>query len=147
MSIAIDLFAQWLVIVFQCGLKVIEIVCVDGQWHIDHCPPISVVQCFILQKHTWIKCFTKINTFKTTTGNLVPHYFRFWVQFHIRTMEHHKHWICLDDLSSCVGGITRKYTIIRLKVPNVWPIQQGINLTQKEMSRRGWVSFRCPTQE
>jgi len=82
-----------------------------------------------------------------TRGNLVPYHSRFWVQFHIRTLEHHKHWICSDDLSRNVGGTTQKYTITRLKVPNVWPIQQGTNLVQKEMSRGGWVSFQCLTQE
>jgi hypothetical protein len=147
MSIAIDLFAQWLLTIFQWGLKVIKILYVDGQWHIDHCPPTFVIQCFVLHKHTCIKCFTKINTFKMTSGNLVPCYSMFWVQFHIRILEHHKHWICPHDLNSCVGVTTQKYTITKLKVPNVWPIQQGTNLTQKEMSRGGWVYFQCPTQE
>jgi len=82
-----------------------------------------------------------------TSGNLVPCYSMFWVQFHIRILEHHKHWICPHDLNSCVGVTTQKYTITKLKVPNVWPIQQGTNLTQKEMSRGGWVYFQCPTQE
>ncbi len=120
MSITINLFAQWLLVVFQCGLKVLKIVCVDGQWHIDHCPPTFVIQCFVLQKHTCIKCFAKINTFKTISGNLVPYYYGFWVQFHIKVLKHHKHWICPNDLNSCVGGIAWKYAITRLKILNMF---------------------------
>jgi hypothetical protein len=32
-----------------------------------------------------------------------------------------------------VGGIAQKFTIVRPTVPTVWPIQEGTNLTQKEV--------------
>jgi hypothetical protein len=32
-----------------------------------------------------------------------------------------------------VGGTTRKFIVIKLVVPTIWPIQEGINLTQKEV--------------
>jgi hypothetical protein len=32
-----------------------------------------------------------------------------------------------------VGGILRKLVIVRLAVPTIWPIQEGINLTQKDV--------------
>jgi hypothetical protein len=42
------------------------------------------------------------------------------------------HWFCLDDLNCCVHGTTQKYTVVRPSVPTVWPIQEGIDLIQKE---------------
>jgi hypothetical protein len=42
------------------------------------------------------------------------------------------HWFCLDDLNCCVHGTTQKYTVARPSVPIVWPIQEGIDLIQKE---------------
>jgi hypothetical protein len=33
-----------------------------------------------------------------------------------------------------VGGITQKFVVARLVVPIVWPIQEGINLTRKEVT-------------
>jgi hypothetical protein len=84
---------------------VIEIMCGDGLWHIDQCPPTSVVQRFALQKNTNVKCTWKINTHKTTSRPLAPCYFGFWAQFQYGAFEHHKHWFYLDDLSYYVGGI------------------------------------------
>jgi hypothetical protein len=55
------------------------------------------------------------------------------------------HWFCLDDLSCCVRGITRKYTIVRPLVPTIWFIQEGINLTQNEVIilKEVGFSFDC----
>jgi hypothetical protein len=33
-----------------------------------------------------------------------------------------------------VGGTTRKFAVARPAIPTVWPIQEGINLTQKEVT-------------
>jgi len=51
------------------------------------------------------------------------------------------HWFCSDDLSYCVCGITRKYTIAKPLVPTIWFIQEGINLTQKEVMILKEVGF------
>jgi hypothetical protein len=37
-------------------------------------------------------------------------------------------------LSCCVGGTTRKYAIVRPLVPTIWPIQEGFDLIQKEIT-------------
>jgi hypothetical protein len=39
-----------LLIVSQVGLDVLGIMCEDGLWHIDKCPPSSTIQCFAMQK-------------------------------------------------------------------------------------------------
>jgi len=62
----------------QGGVTVNEIMCGDGIWNIDRCPPISIVLCFALQKNIDAKCTSKINTHKTTSGTLTPYYFGFW---------------------------------------------------------------------
>jgi hypothetical protein len=36
-------------------------------------------------------------------------------------------------LSHYVGGITQKFANVKLVVPTIWPIQEGTNLTQKEV--------------
>jgi hypothetical protein len=42
----------FLPLVSQGGLELKENICVDGQWWIEHCPPIFVVQCSAFQKTT-----------------------------------------------------------------------------------------------
>jgi hypothetical protein len=100
-----------------------ESICVDGQWHIERYPPKSAVQCFAFQKTTALKCKARINIYKSISGILGLCYSSFWVEYHNGSLEHHKHWFCLDDLNYYVGGITRKFIIVRLVVPTVWPIQ------------------------
>jgi hypothetical protein len=51
------------------------------------------------------------------------------------------HWFCPDDLSHCVNGTTQKYAIIKPLIPIVWPIQEDINLTQKEITTLEEVGF------
>jgi hypothetical protein len=55
------------------------------------------------------------------------------------------HWFCPDDLSRCVGGATRKYAIARPLVPTIWPIQEGTNLVQNEVTilKEAGFSFDC----
>jgi hypothetical protein len=48
-------------------------------------------------------------------------------------LENHKHWFCSDDLNRCIGGTSLKFVVAKLVVPTVWPIQEGINLTQNEL--------------
>jgi hypothetical protein len=43
------------------------------------------------------------------------------------------HWFCLYDLSH-VSGIVQKYAIVKPSVPIAWLIQEGTNLTQKEVT-------------
>jgi hypothetical protein len=80
-----------------------------------------------------LKCKTNINLYKSISGIHAPCYLGFWVQFHIGSLKHHIHWFCLDDLNHCVNGTTRKYAVVRLLVPTIWLIQEGTNLTQKEV--------------
>ncbi len=42
-----------------------------------------------------------------------------------------------------MGGTTQKFAVAKLVVPTVWPIQEGINLTQKEVTtlEEGGFSF------
>lgn len=57
-TIFISLHVHWLLynscnmllIVSQGGLDVLGIMCEDGLWHIDQCPPSSTIQCFAMQK-------------------------------------------------------------------------------------------------
>jgi hypothetical protein len=51
------------------------------------------------------------------------------------------HWFCLDDLNHCVSGTTQKYAVVRPSVPIVWPIQEGTDLTQKEVTTLEEVGF------
>jgi hypothetical protein len=44
-------------------------------------------------------------------------------------------------LSHYVGGIVQKFVVARPVVPIVWPIQEGINLTQKEVTTIEEVGF------
>jgi hypothetical protein len=39
-------------------------------------------------------------------GIITPCYLGFWVQYHNRSLEHHKHWFCHDDFCHYVGGTT-----------------------------------------
>ncbi len=93
-----------------------------------------VVQCFTLLKNTSVKCTRKINTHKTTFGSIAPCYFGFCAQLWYEALEHHKHWFCLDDWIIIVGGSLKKYVVACPHVSIVWPIQHGVNLTQKEVS-------------
>jgi hypothetical protein len=67
-------------LVSQVRIKVKEIICGDGMWHIDRCPPNFGLQCFALQINTNVKCITKINTHKMTIGIPTSCYLDFWVQ-------------------------------------------------------------------
>jgi hypothetical protein len=60
-------------------------------------------------------------------------------------LEHHKHWLCPNDLNHCVHGITQKYVVARPLVPIVWPIQEGIDLIEKEATtlKEMGFSFDC----
>jgi hypothetical protein len=58
-------------------LEVVEIICGDGMWHIDRCPPSFIVQHSTMQKYTVVKCATNINTHKMISGTLAPCYFGF----------------------------------------------------------------------
>jgi hypothetical protein len=50
-----------------------------------------------------------------------------------------------DDFSHCVRGTTQNIIIVRPVVPTVWPIQEGIKLTQKEATtlKEARFSFDC----
>jgi hypothetical protein len=51
------------------------------------------------------------------------------------------HWFCPNDLSYCVGGRTRKYVVVRSSILTLWPIQEGIDLTQKKVTTLEEVGF------
>ncbi len=53
---------------------------------------------------------------------------------HNGSLEHHKHQFCFDDLNCCIAKTLWKIIVARLVVPTIWPIQEGINLTQKEVT-------------
>jgi hypothetical protein len=55
------------------------------------------------------------------------------------------HLFCPDDLSRCVGGIVQKYVVSKPLVPTAWLIQEGTNLTQKEVTtlEEAGFSFYC----
>ncbi len=40
-----------------------------------------------------------------------------------------------------MGGTILKFAVVRLVVPTIWPIQEGINLTQKEATTPKEVGF------
>jgi hypothetical protein len=43
------------------------------------------------------------------------------------------HWFCPNELSRCVDGISQKYVVTKPLIPTIWPIQEGIDLTHKEV--------------
>jgi hypothetical protein len=49
-------------------------------------------------------CNSMINFYKFANGIPTPGYLGFWVQYHNKSLKHHKHWFCLDDLSHYVDG-------------------------------------------
>jgi hypothetical protein len=63
------------------------------------------------------------------------------VQYHNGSLEHHKHWFCLDDLSHCISGTLLKFAVVKHVVPIVCPIQESINLTQNELTTLEEVGF------
>jgi hypothetical protein len=81
-----------------------------------------------------LKCKTRINFYKSVSGTPAPCYLGLWVQYHSESLKHHKHRLCPDDLSGCIGGTTQKFIVVRPAIPIVWPIQEGINLTKKEVT-------------
>jgi hypothetical protein len=89
------------------------------------------------------KCKANINFYKSISGIRVPCYLGFWVQYHNKSLEHHKHWFCPHDLSHCISGTTQKFAIVRLAIPTIWPIQESTSLTQKEVTtlKEAWFSF------
>jgi hypothetical protein len=99
------------------GLELKESISINGQWHIEQCATNSFIQCSTFQKSIGVKCITKINVSKTTNGTLVPCYSGLWVALWGKTLEHHKHWFCVDNLNRCVGGIMWKCVVVRSQVP------------------------------
>jgi hypothetical protein len=91
-------------LVFQGGLELKENICVDDQWWIECCPPNYAIQCFALQKTMVLKCKARINLCKFISGTPASCYSSFWVQYHSRSLKHHKHWFCPNDLSCCING-------------------------------------------
>jgi hypothetical protein len=91
-----------------------------------------------------LKCKAMINLYKFVNETFAPCYSCFWVQYHSKSLEHYKHWFCFDDLSHCVKG-TGKFVVVRHVIPTIWPIQEGINLTQKEVTslEEAWFFFDC----
>jgi hypothetical protein len=51
------------------------------------------------------------------------------------------HLFCPNDLSHCVDGTMRKYVVVKFSVPIVWPIQEGSDLIQKEVTTLKEVGF------
>jgi hypothetical protein len=51
------------------------------------------------------------------------------------------HWFCPDDLRRCINGIVWKYAIAKPSVPTILLIQEGIDLTQKEVTTLKEVGF------
>ncbi len=121
-------------LVFQNGLELKDNICVNCQWHTERCPPNFVLQCFTLQKTIRFKCKARINLYKSVSETPAPRYSSLWVEYCSGTLEHYKHWFCPNDLTCCVGGTTRKFAIVRLAILTIWPIQEDINLTQKEVT-------------
>jgi hypothetical protein len=81
-------------------------------------------------KKPWCSNANQRSTFtKSVSGIPIPCYLGFWVEYHNRSLKHHKHWFCPYDLSCCVGGTIWKFAIARPRVPTIWPIQEGTNLT------------------
>jgi hypothetical protein len=55
-------------------VEVLNAPCGDGVWHIERCPFMSHVQCFVLQKSTIHSCATRIITKLISIENLAPTY-------------------------------------------------------------------------
>jgi hypothetical protein len=67
-------------------------------------------------------------------GIITPCYLGFWVQYHNRSLEHHKHWFCHDDFCHYVGGTTWKFAIVRPGIATIWPIHESTNLIFKKVA-------------
>ncbi len=104
-------------------------------------PTQFTLQCSALQKTTMVKCKAKINLYKSISEIPTPCYSGFWVQYHSGSLKHHKHWFCPNDFNYCISGIEWKFVVVRLIVIIVWPIQEGTNLTQKEIMTLEEVGF------
>ncbi len=70
-----------------------------------------------------------------------PCYLGSWVQYQSGSLKYHKHWFFPNDLSCCIGGTMQKYVVAKPQVPTVWPIQEDINLTQKEVTTLKKIGF------
>jgi hypothetical protein len=97
------------------------------------------------KKTTTLKCKVRINHCKFVSGNHVPCYLGFWVQYQSGSIKNHKHWFCPYDLNRCIDGTLQKFVIVRHTVPTIWPIQEGIYLTQNEFItlKEAGFSFYC----
>jgi hypothetical protein len=132
------------VLTFQ-GLKVQECVCGDGVWRIERCPPSLNTHCFAIQRGL-MKHFDAIIIAKKTIAKKIhaipsPCYDGLWFHLQGSTPICHKFWFCEDDLIHYVGGIGRKYSVDRPLVPSTWPMQEGIDLTQFEVTTLEEVRF------
>ncbi len=87
------------------GMELKENICVDGQWHIEYCPPKFVIQCSTFQKIMALKCKAMINLYKLVNGTFAPCYLGLWVEYHSKSLKHHNHWFCPNDLNHYVGGV------------------------------------------
>ncbi len=89
--------SKLLPLVSRGGLELKESVCVNNQWHIEHCPPNSIIQCSTLQRTTMLKCKAMINLYKSINGTPPPCYLGFCVQYHNGSLKNHNHCFCPDD--------------------------------------------------
>jgi hypothetical protein len=98
---------------------------------------------FCAPKNHGVQMQATINLYKFVNETLAPCYSRFLVQFHSRSLEHHMQYFSFNDLSHCVGGTMWKYVVVRPLVSTGWPIQEGTDLTQKEVTtlKETWFSF------
>jgi hypothetical protein len=60
------------------GVEVLEVLGGDGVWHIQRWPPMSNVQCSMLQNTTKHSCATRIITKPTSIGAPTPTYLGLW---------------------------------------------------------------------
>jgi hypothetical protein len=96
-----------------------------------------------LENH-WVEMQIKDHLYKFVCRNLAPCYLDLLVEYHIGSLEHHKHWFCANDTNRCIDGTKWKFAIIRPIVRTIWPIQEGINLTQNEVTTRRIKVFIGP---
>jgi len=109
---------------------VLESVCDEKEWHIARLPKTSSKACFAQHATTKKKCVAKIVQDNKSTA--APTYTGMMKNYK-RTTVDMQFFFCNSDIERCVKGSIRKWVLSKPRVPEIWPVKFGTNLTRQEV--------------
>jgi hypothetical protein len=108
-----------------------ETACDESQWHIARLPKSSAKGCFVQQAVTKKKCIARIIQDGKSTA--APTYTGLMDNYRKNRKDLLEFFFCNDDIERCVKGTRRKWFMSRPEVLQIWPVNNGTNLTRKEI--------------